>query len=144
MDSAIIGDVSVDSWNIWASGPFYLSFPSVVDSTSPSTLQDIYGDMGWGFRPSNRIVLHFKSDRNSLGMVIDSLAFDGIKRYSIYSQAQPCGRKISPTVHVRCPIVHGVGTEPTLAQKVASSGGRPFWINKPPQNDDFALDALAN
>ena len=84
--------------------------------------------MGWEFRPSNRSAPHFNSTNDSLGKIITSRAFDGIRRYSIYSQAQPCDLTIN--VFVRWPLVRDIGSEPTFAQKIAALGSHPFWLNK--------------
>ena len=107
-------------------------------------MRDIYEYMGWDFQSSCRSVLHTTPARNSLGKAITFPAFDGIKRYSIYSQWHPIGRAVSPVVMVRWPIVHGTGVEPTLAQKVVSFRGHPFRLNKSSKNYSYSSDAWAN
>ena len=96
--SATIGDGLVGSWDIWISGPFDLDSPIGVSSTHPSTIQDIYDQMGWEFQSSNRSVLHFRHSHNSLGKVITSHALAGLRMYSIYSQSQPFDHMVFPAI----------------------------------------------
>ena len=137
IDSAVIGDVIAGLWNIWICGPFDLTFPEDGASTPPRTLQDVYDSMGWEFRSSTRSVLHFKPANDSLGKIITSHAFDGIRRYSIYSQLQLCDLGI-----IHWPLIYEIGAEPTFAQKIVALGGHPFWLNKSLQNDAYTADAL--
>ena len=138
LDSDVIGDVFAGVWNLWICGPFELTFPDDAASTPPRTLQDVYDSTGWEFRTSSRSVLHFKSANDSLGKIITLHAFDGIRRYSIYSQVQ-----LSDIGTFRWPLIHDVGSEPTFAQKIAALGGHPFWLGKSLQNDSYSSDALA-
>ena len=131
----------VGTWNVWISGPVDLTFPGDVASTPPQTLQDVYDVMGWEFRPSNRSVLHFNSANDSLGEIIASHAFDGIRRYSIYSQVQPCDLT-GINSFVRWSLVRDIGSVPTFAQKIVALGGRPFWLNKYLQYDSYSADVL--
>ena len=98
--------------------------------------------MGCEFRPSARSVLRFNSANDSLGKIIASHAFDGIRRYSIYSQVQPCDL-VGINNFARRPLIYDIGSEPTFAQKIAALVGRPFWFNKSLQNDSYSADALA-
>ena len=127
IDSATIGDVLVGLWNIWISGPFDLAFPVDVASTPPQTLQDVYDAMGWEFRSSARSVIHFDSANDSLGEIITSHAFDGVRRYSIYSQVQPCDL-VGINNFARWPLIYDIGSEPTFARKNRSSGRSPFLV----------------
>ena len=138
LDSATIGDVLVGVCNLWICGPFDLTFPEDVASARPRTLQGAYDSTGWEFRPSARSVLHFDSANDSLGELITSHAFDGVRRYSSYSHVQLCGIGI-----LRWPLMFDVGSEPTFAQKIVAMGGHPFWIGKSLQNDSYSADALA-
>ena len=57
---AAIGDVLVDSWDIWIFGPFELSLPHGVASTPPTTIRDIYERMWRDCQSSPRRVLNFR------------------------------------------------------------------------------------
>ena len=56
------------------------------------------------------------------GEIITARAFDGINRYSIYSQFQRCDCKVSLLLNAQWPIVDGTGNEPTPAHKIAAPG----------------------
>ena len=51
---------------------------------------------------------------------------------------------VYPITHVRWPIVHGTGVEPTFAQNVVALGGLPLRINKSYRDYFYSSDALAN
>ena len=76
------------------------------------------------------------------GGIIASHAFDGVRRYSNYSQLQPSDQAVRP-ISVHWPLGRGIGTEPTFAQKIVSLRGHPFWLNISPQDDSYDADDLA-
>lgn len=99
---------------------------------------------GWSFGRNHRVTLAFRNAPPPWGGIITTLAWDEIRRYSIYSQVQPCDLKISPLLNISWPIVDGIGYQPANAQKIVALGGHPFWPNQLSQDDSYTLDALAH
>ena len=93
--------------------------------------------MGWEFQSSPRIVLNFKNSHDSRGEIITAHAFDGVRRYSMYSQVQPCDFKVALLLNAECPIVDG-------ERLIVALGGHPFWMNKHSQGDTYTLGASAS
>ena len=145
IDSATIGDVLVGKWHVWISGPWLLRFPVNVAATPPVTLFDIYEEMDWRHSSPFGMSSTIRHSTTSVGRIVTTHARDGPRRYSIYSQVQPCDLSYQlPHMLVGWPIVSGTGSEPTPAQQTVALGGHPFWLSKVNQDDFYTLGALSN
>ena len=136
IDSASIGDVMVGKWHVWIFVPVLLRFPVNVADTPPTTLFDIYEEMGWRHASPFGMSSTIRSSTSSVGRIITTHARGGQRRYSIYSHLQACGRAYQlPHMSAAWPIVSDTGREPTPAQKTVAPCGHPFWLSKVQQGD---------